>query len=48
MMLSKIVALMTISSWNSIILDSSIPKRDTERTMDNSILLIVITMTKKA
>jgi len=33
--------------WNSIILDSSIPKGEIERMMDNSYMLVVSKMTKK-
>jgi len=35
------------SSWNSIILDGSIPKGEIERMMDNSFKLVVSKMTKK-
>ena len=38
---------MNKSSWNSIILDGSIPKGEMERMMDNSYLLVVGKMTKK-
>ena len=38
---------MNKSSWNSIILDDSIPKGEIERMMDNSYLLVVSNMTKK-
>jgi len=35
------------SSWNSIILDGSIPQGEIERMMDNSFMLVVSKMTKK-
>ena len=35
------------SSWDSVILDGSIPQREIERMMDNSYLLIMSKMTKK-
>ena len=35
------------SSWNSIILDDSIPQGEVERMMDNSYMLVVSKMTKK-
>ncbi|MCW8834674.1 MAG: MmcQ/YjbR family DNA-binding protein [Colwellia sp.] len=35
------------ASWNSVILDGSIPKGELERMMDNSFKLIVSKMTKK-
>ena len=35
------------NSWNSIILDGSIPQGEIERMMDNSYLLVVSKMTKK-
>jgi predicted DNA-binding protein (MmcQ/YjbR family) len=38
---------MNKSSWNSIILDNSIPQGEIERMMDNSYLLVVSKMTKK-
>ena len=39
--------LMNKSSWNSIILDGSIPVGEMERMMDNSYMLVVSKMTKK-
>jgi len=38
---------MNKSSWNSVILDGSIPQGEIERMMDNSYLLVVSKMTKK-
>jgi len=38
---------MNKSSWNSIILDGSIPQGEIERMMDNSYMLVVGKMTKK-
>ena len=38
---------MNKSSWNSIILDGSIPQGEIERMMDNSFRLVVSKMTKK-
>jgi predicted DNA-binding protein (MmcQ/YjbR family) len=38
---------MNKSSWNSVILDDSIPQGEMERMMDNSYLLVVSKMTKK-
>ncbi len=38
---------MNKSSWNSIILDGSIPQGEIERMMDNSFKLVVSKMTKK-
>ena len=38
---------MNKASWNSIILDDSIPKGEIERMMDNSYMLVVSKMTKK-
>ena len=38
---------MNKSSWNSIILDGSIPQGEIERMMDNSYLLVVSKMTQK-
>jgi predicted DNA-binding protein (MmcQ/YjbR family) len=38
---------MNKSSWNSVILDASIPQGEIERMMDNSYLLVVSKMTKK-
>ena len=38
---------MNKSSWNSIILDGSIPQGEIERMMDNSYLLVVSKMIKK-
>jgi len=38
---------MVKSSWNSVILDSSIPPGEIERMMDNSYRLVVSKMTKK-
>jgi len=38
---------MNKSSWNSIILDGSIPQGEIERMMDNSYMLVVSKMTKK-
>jgi len=38
---------MNKSSWNSIILDGSIPKGEIERMIDNSYMLVVSKMTKK-
>jgi len=38
---------MNKSSWNTIILDGSIPQGEIERMMDNSYLLVVSKMTKK-
>ena len=38
---------MNKSSWNSIILDGSIPQGEIERMMDNSYRLVVSKMTKK-
>lgn len=35
------------SSWNSIVLDGSIPQGEIERMMDNSYILVVSKMTKK-
>ncbi len=35
------------ASWNSVILDGSIPKGEIERMMDNSYMLVVSKMTKK-
>jgi predicted DNA-binding protein (MmcQ/YjbR family) len=33
--------------WNTVILDSSIPKGEIEGMMDNSFMLVVSKMTKK-
>ncbi len=38
---------MNKASWNSIILDGSIPQGEMERMMDNSFKLVVSKMTKK-
>jgi len=38
---------MNKSSWNSVILDGSIPQGEIERMMDNSYRLVVSKMTKK-
>jgi predicted DNA-binding protein (MmcQ/YjbR family) len=38
---------MNKSSWNSVILDGSIPQGEIERMMDNSFKLVVGNMTKK-
>lgn len=38
---------MNKASWNSVILDGSIPQGEIERMMDNSYLLVVSKMTKK-
>jgi len=38
---------MNKSSWNSVILDGSIPQGEIERMMDNSFKLVVSKMTKK-
>jgi predicted DNA-binding protein (MmcQ/YjbR family) len=38
---------MNKAQWNTIILDGSIPKREVERMMDNSFMLVVSKMTKK-
>jgi len=38
---------MNKSSWNSVILDGSIPQGEIERMMDNSYMLVVNKMTKK-
>ena len=38
---------MNKSTWNSIILDGSIPQGEIERMMDNSYMLVVSKMTKK-
>ena len=38
---------MNKASWNSVILDGSIPQGETERMMDNSYMLVVSKMTKK-
>lgn len=38
---------MNKANWNTIILDSSIPKGEIERMMDNSYMLVVSKMTKK-
>ncbi len=38
---------MNKATWNSVVLDGSIPQGEIERMMDNSYLLIVSKMTKK-
>ncbi len=47
MKFSSVNLYMIKSSWDSIILDSSIPQGEIERMMDNSYLLVVSKMTKK-
>lgn len=38
---------MNKSTWNSVILDGSIPQGEIERMIDNSFKLVVSKMTKK-
>ncbi len=45
--LSSVNVYMIKYSWNSVILDGSIPQGEIERMMDNSYLLVVSKMTKK-
>ena len=39
---------MNKAQWNTIILDGSIPQGEIERMIDNSFMLVVSKMTKKA